>query len=96
MVHTLARQRDQLGLCLECELAHADEVLRDLCQALLVLVHQELGPVGEVLVQLLQCLGIILAQPDLLPHVLGRMSPLNRLQSIRRHFAPVMVQGTSP
>ena len=42
----------QLGRGPQCELAHADQVLRDLGQALLVLVHQELGPVLEVLVHL--------------------------------------------
>lgn len=53
--------RDDLGLRLESELAHADEVLRDLGQALLVLVHQELGPVHEVLIDLFQSLHVLLA-----------------------------------
>ena len=42
----------QLGRGPQGELAHANEVLRDLGQALLVLVHQELGPVLQVLVHL--------------------------------------------
>ena len=52
-----------LGLGFEREAPHADEVLRDLGQPLLVLVHQELGPVGQVLVYLLQRLGIAPLQP---------------------------------
>lgn len=47
------RHGDQLGPHFELQLAHAHEVLRDLGQPLLVLMHQELGPVGQVLVQLL-------------------------------------------
>ena len=42
----------QLGRGPQGEPAHPDQVLRDLGQALLVLVHQELGPVLEVLVHL--------------------------------------------
>lgn len=43
----------QLGLVLlERELAHADEVLRDLGEALLALVLQKLGPVAQLLVDL--------------------------------------------
>ena len=52
-----------LGLGLERKAPHADEVLRDLGQPLLVLVHQELGPVGQVLIYLLERLGIALLQP---------------------------------
>ena len=52
-----------LGLGLERKAPHADEVLRDLGQPLLVLVHQELGPIGQVLVYLLERLGIALLQP---------------------------------
>ena len=51
------------GLGLKRKAPHAYEVLRDLGQPLLVLVHQELGPVGEVLIYLLECLGIALLQP---------------------------------
>ena len=42
----------QLGRGPQGELAHPDQVLRDLGQALLVLVHQEFGPVLKVLVHL--------------------------------------------
>ena len=52
-----------LGLGLERKAPHADEVLRDLGQPLLVLVHQELGPVGQVLIYLLERLGIAFLQP---------------------------------
>ena len=41
------------------QLTHADQVLVDLRQALLVLVHDELAPVRELLVDLLQCLGVV-------------------------------------
>ena len=44
----------QLGPHFELQAAHAHQVLRDLGQPLLVLVQQELGPVGQVLVHLLQ------------------------------------------
>lgn len=44
---------DDLGLWLQGELAHADEVLCNLREALLVLVDEELGPMRQVLVHLL-------------------------------------------
>ena len=56
------RERHKLWSGLESEAAHADEVLSDLCQPLLVLVHQEFGPKGQVLVNLLQCLHVPLFQ----------------------------------
>ena len=43
---------DDLGARLESQLPHADEVLRDLCQPLLILMHQELGPVRQMLIHL--------------------------------------------
>ena len=52
-----------LGLGLQGKPPHADEVLRDLRQPLLVLVHQELRPVCQVLIDLLQGLGIASLQP---------------------------------
>ena len=57
------RQRHELGPGLEREAAHANEVLCDLGQPLLVLVHQELGPEGQMLVNLLQRLHVPLFQP---------------------------------
>ena len=52
--HSPRRHGDELGPRLELQATHAHQVLRDLGQPLLVLVHQELGPVNEVLVYLLQ------------------------------------------
>ena len=40
------------------QLSHADEVLRDLREALLALVHNKLGPVQQVVVDLLECLWV--------------------------------------
>ncbi len=46
---------------------------------LLVPVHQVLGKELEVAAHQLQRLAIVLRQLDLLPHVLGRMAPLDGL-----------------
>jgi hypothetical protein len=46
---------------LEGEFAHANEVLRDLGQSLLVFVHQELWPASQVLIDLLQRLHVLRA-----------------------------------
>ena len=43
---------DDLRARLQRQLAHADQVLRDLREPLLVLVHQELGPERQVLIDL--------------------------------------------
>lgn len=48
-------------LSLERQLADADEVLRDLGEALLALVPEEPRPVDEVLINLLQRLLVVLA-----------------------------------
>lgn len=66
----------KLWCCFECQLAHADEVLRNLRHTLLVLVNQELGPVHQVLVYLLQGLCVVALELDFLPHVLGRVCSL--------------------
>jgi hypothetical protein len=52
--------------------------LVNLGQTLLALVHVEVGPEREVRLDLLQGLGVVLAQPDLFPEVLGGVSALNR------------------
>ena len=43
---------DDLGARLQGQLPHPDEVLRDLGQPLLVLVHKKLGPVRQVFIHL--------------------------------------------
>ena len=45
-------KRHHLEAWLRLQFPHAYEVLRDLRQPLLVLVHQEFGPVGQVLIDL--------------------------------------------
>lgn len=70
---------DELGADLLGHLAAADEVLRNLGQPLLVLVHQELWPEREVSVDLLQRRCIRLTQLHLLPQLARRVRPLNRL-----------------
>lgn len=59
--HAPRRLRDDLGFGLERQLAHADEVLCDLGQALLVLVNEELGPVSQVLIHLAKRFQIVAA-----------------------------------
>jgi len=49
-------------LSLQCELAHADQVLGDLSEALFTFMSEESRPVDQVLVDLLQSLLIVLAQ----------------------------------
>jgi hypothetical protein len=50
------------------ELAHADEVLHDLGQALLVLVHEEGRPVRELLVDARERRAVVLGQRDALEY----------------------------
>jgi hypothetical protein len=66
----------EFGLRLEANAAHPDDVLRDLGEALLALVHDELGPELEVLVDQLERGHIALGQLDALPQVLGRVRAL--------------------
>ena len=56
-------QRHQLSAHFGRQAPHANEVLGDLCQPLLVLVHQELGPVLQVLVYLCQGACILPLEP---------------------------------
>lgn len=53
----------KLGARLGGQFAHADEELRDLGQALLVLVHQELGPVLQVVIYLGQGVRVLPLEP---------------------------------
>ena len=66
-------------LLLLSQLADADADLGQPRQALLVLVHQELGPERQVLVDLLQRARVVGRQGDLLPHARGQMRALHGL-----------------
>ena len=92
----LAVDPDHLGLLpgqlLEPELAHADEVLVDLGQALLVAVDEVLGPVGQMLVELGHGLGVVAAQGDALPQVLGTVRALDRLE-VQADLAVLLADG---
>ncbi|CRK35609.1 hypothetical protein BN1708_001254 [Verticillium longisporum] len=61
------------------DLAHADVDLRQARQALLALVDYKVGPVDEPLVNLLERLGVVGRQLDLLPEPRRRVGPLDRL-----------------
>lgn len=67
----------QLGARLQLEFAHADQILRDLGQPLLALVRQKLGPELQMLIDLLQRLGIIARQLHALPQLARKVGSLN-------------------
>lgn len=58
---------------------HANLHLRQAGESLLALVDQELGPVDESLVDLLQGLGVVIRQLDALPHLGRQMRSLDSL-----------------
>lgn len=58
---------------------HLDQVLRNLGETLLALVGDEVGPVDELLVDLLKGLGVVVGKLDALPEVGGRVRTLDRL-----------------
>lgn len=63
----------------ELQFAHSDQILCDLCEALLALVSQKVRPILEMLVDLLERLGVVLREFDALPHVLRCVGTLDGL-----------------
>ena len=80
------------GGYLQREFSHADEVLCDLREALLALVHGEIWPVLELLVDLRKRLVVVPGQLDLLPQIGRAMSALNRLD-VKEALAIVLMDG---
>ena len=72
---------DQLGLIrLQLQLAHPNQILMDLGQALLVPMLQILGEVLQFLRDLLEGLGIICRQADFLPELCRSVSAFGRFE----------------
>ena len=86
---------DVLFLFLELDLAQLDEVLRDLRQALLRLVHDKVGPVYELLVDLLERRRVPVREPHTLPLPPRRVCTLGRLD-IQIHHALLLAHGSVP
>ena len=86
---TTLRERQEY---LKGELPHADEILCDFCEALLALVHAEVGPVFELLIDLSQRLVVVSRQLDLFPQVGWAVCALDRLD-VQEAVAVVFVDG---
>jgi len=78
-----ARDRDR-------EFSHADEVLGDLCETLLALVHAEIGPVLELVIDLLERIVVVFRELDLLPEVGRAVCALDSLD-VQEALALVLV-----
>lgn len=74
-----------LLLLLELDLSQLDQILRDLGQPLLSLVRDEIPPILQLLINLLQRFAVITAQSDSFPLLCGRMSALGSLD-VQIHF----------
>mmetsp|Transcript_32793 Transcript_32793/g.84691 ORF Transcript_32793/g.84691 Transcript_32793/m.84691 type:complete len:246 (+) Transcript_32793:411-1148(+) len=70
----------QFFLGVELHLSHSNEILVNFGQPLLIFVYNILRPVCKVLVELLQCLCVVLVQFNLFPHILGGVGPFHCLQ----------------